>query len=99
MPKSEVKASDLVSLIGGKLHGDPDLIIEKFTSFNNACSGDSVFVSDRVNTQEIYDSVASFLIIRQDQPEKQKIIDVRISRGMTTVVHLNPYLFFIRATE
>ena len=30
MLKSEVKASDLVSLIGGKLHGDPDLVIGKY---------------------------------------------------------------------
>ena len=99
MLKSEVKASDLVSLIGGKLHGDPDLVIGKFVSFKNGCTGDSVFVSNRSNTQEIYDSYASFLVIRQDQPDKQKIINARVSRGMTTVVHLNPYLFFIRATE
>ena len=50
MPKSEVKVSELVSVIGGELHGDPDLVIEKFTSFEKACPGDAVFVSKRIKT-------------------------------------------------
>ena len=98
MPKSEVKVSELVSVIGGELHGDPDLVIDKFTSFEKACPGDAVFVSKRINLKKIYDSPATLLVINQDQQEKQRIINSRASQGLTTVVYIDSYLFFIRAT-
>ena len=99
MPKSEIKVSELVSVFGGELYGDHDFVIDKFTSFENACPGDSVFLSRRINIQNIYDLRATFLVIGDNQPEKVKIINHRTSKGMTTVVHSDPYLFFIRTTE
>ena len=79
MPKSEVKVSELVSVIGGELHGDPDLVIEKFTSFEKACPGDAVFVSKRINLKKIFDSPATLLVINQDQQEKQFFLLVNVN--------------------
>ncbi len=98
MPKSEVTVSELVSIIGGKLHGDPNLVIEKFAALNNSCFKNATFSSSIFITNEITECSASLLILGEKVQEIHTTIERRTKNGLSTIVFENPYLFFARAS-
>ncbi len=98
MPKSELTVLDLVSTIGGDLHGKQDLVVSKFSSLAKANFGEGAFATKQKNIDEIYSCNASLLVIYKEQPEVNKIIRTRTTRGLATVTYLDPYLFFAQAS-
>jgi UDP-3-O-[3-hydroxymyristoyl] glucosamine N-acyltransferase len=99
MQKSEVTVSDLVSIIGGDLYGKPSLAIEKFASLKKAGPNQASFATHRINVNDILNCSASLLVIGQDQLESKKIVNVRLSYGLATIICAEPYLFFVRASS
>ena len=83
---------NLVTALGGDLHGDPGAAITGLAPLAQAVAGELTFISSARYRQQLVDSRAGCVIVSPElQPEA-------LARGACIVV-ADPYLYFARVTQ
>jgi UDP-3-O-[3-hydroxymyristoyl] glucosamine N-acyltransferase len=87
-----VRLGSIVTTLGGKLHGDAELLIERLAPLESATPADLSFLSNPKYRQQLADSAAGCVIVAPAVCEEAQ------ARGACIVTD-NPYLYFARVTQ
>lgn len=87
-----VRLGSIVTTLGGELHGDAELLIERLAPLESATPADLSFLSNPKYRQQLADSAAGCVIVAP------AVCDEAQARGACIVTD-NPYLYFARVTQ
>jgi UDP-3-O-[3-hydroxymyristoyl] glucosamine N-acyltransferase len=87
-----VRLGSLVTAVGGELHGDPDLLIERLAPLESAGPAELSFLSNPKYRQQLAESQAGCVIVAP------ALLDEALARGPCIVTEA-PYLYFARTTQ
>jgi UDP-3-O-[3-hydroxymyristoyl] glucosamine N-acyltransferase len=87
-----VRLGSIVDALGGELHGDVDLLIERLAPLESATASDLSFLSNPRYRQQLATSAAGCVIV------SPSVLDEAQARGACIVTD-NPYLYFARVTQ
>jgi UDP-3-O-[3-hydroxymyristoyl] glucosamine N-acyltransferase len=87
-----LRLGTIVDLLGGELHGDPDVLIDGLSPLESASPSQLSFLSNAKYGQQLAASQAACVIV------SPKIRDEAMVRGACLVTE-NPYLYFARVTQ
>jgi UDP-3-O-[3-hydroxymyristoyl] glucosamine N-acyltransferase len=87
-----VRLGSIISALGGELHGDPELLIERLAPLESATRAELSFLSNPKYRQQLADSAAGCVIVAPAVREEA------VARGACIVTD-GPYLYFARVTQ
>jgi UDP-3-O-[3-hydroxymyristoyl] glucosamine N-acyltransferase len=90
---SAARLADIVAALGGELHGDPDLTIERIAALDGADAQSISFLAHARHADKLAHSAAGCVIVAPAHLEAAR------ARGAAVVVTDDPYLYYARLTQ